>query len=155
VDDYVNLGNGSSLRIFGSSFTISIWVKTSAIKQWAGFYVRSGNAYAQYVMSASGSQRVETLVGVFNSNTPITNGNWHHIAVTYNTTDSNRIIFYLDGRADGSQTGISFAAGTTENYFIGVERTLTVFFNGLIDEVRIYNRALSDAEIQALYNATK
>jgi hypothetical protein len=57
----------------------------------------------------------------------------------------------------GNRVAQSNIPGTVTSYIseIIMGSGWTVNFKGLIDEVRLYNRALSDTEIQALYNATK
>ena len=78
---------------------------------------------------------------------------WHHLAVTY-SNDTNSVKFYVDGVLISSkpyQEG--FTPDNTNSYTIG--RSLSgpdEYSNGKIDEVRIYNRALQDAEIMALTN---
>lgn len=75
---------------------------------------------------------------------------WHHIAVTY---DGSFAYFYLDGVLDSSSPyGVSFHSQNGGNYSIG-SRGASEFFQGLIDEVRVYDRALSGAEIQAIFAA--
>ena len=70
--------------------------------------------------------------------------------------DSN-LYLYIDGALNISLTDITTGDTTnTSNLFIGKrgEKGYENFFTGVIDELRIYNRALSEAEIQALYDYT-
>jgi len=78
-------------------------------------------------------------------------GTWYHVSATYSDS-GNRVMIYLNGvnKLDEAET----YSLTTNNYatkigagYVGEE------FNGLIDEVKIYNRTLSAAEILADYNA--
>jgi hypothetical protein len=80
---------------------------------------------------------------------PISVGGWHYIAATWDGTTKN---LWLDGAivATDMPTGIDFDDNPV---YIGadVEGGMpTTFLNGLVDEVRVYNRVLSDAEIVAL-----
>lgn len=155
-DDYINCGNGTALRIFGSSFTILMWVKTSTIVNNAGLFVRSGADGAQFVMSSLGKQRAIVTGGFSqNANTVFADGNWHLLTETYDTANSNTISWFLDAIADGSSASQTFAAGTTEDYYVGTERTAAVFLTGTIGEVLIYSRALSASEIQNIYLSTR
>jgi hypothetical protein len=96
--------------------------------------------------------------------TNFADGNWHHVVavITTNTTTNagNTFIVYVDGVSQaGTRTAESsyvYAAPTSPMNFIGA-RNLTVarYFSGAIDEVRIYNRALSASEVQYLYNIGK
>ena len=62
---------------------------------------------------------------------------------------------YINGSLFGTNGSGGGIITSTNNLFIGSSLLGTEFFNGLIGEVRIYNRALSAAEISAIYNAEK
>ena len=84
------------------------------------------------------------------------NNAWHYVVATVSVGD--RLRLYIDGVEYGS--GASLAGCVLEyaytyGYTIGSERELTNEFNGTIDEVMIYNRALSESEIQQIYNSQK
>ncbi|HYB96876.1 MAG TPA: Ig-like domain-containing protein, partial [Vicinamibacterales bacterium] len=79
---------------------------------------------------------------------------WHHIAFTYE--HGSFLKLYQDGVLVGSTptTGQTTTAGTAR-FFIGRRGAgSTMFFDGAIDDVAIYNRVLSEAEVQALAQAT-
>jgi hypothetical protein len=75
---------------------------------------------------------------------------WTHLVVTY---DGKNIMVYTDGEvtAKGEKEGYIFS--NDEDLFFGKldNPNYPYWFNGLLDEVRIYNRALSEEEITALY----
>jgi len=71
---------------------------------------------------------------------------WFHVALTYDGSVAN---FYINGTLFGRNTISTTMQLPTESLKIGLNST---YFNGLIDEVRIYNRALSEEEIRYLYN---
>src|SRR3989441_20994 len=71
---------------------------------------------------------------------------WTHLALTY---DSAMIRFYVNGALVASAPETTPITTSTNPLFIGGDQTQGQFFNGLIDEVRVYNRALTLAEIQA------
>ncbi|CAB1063807.1 hypothetical protein D1BOALGB6SA_8591, partial [Olavius sp. associated proteobacterium Delta 1] len=79
---------------------------------------------------------------------------WHHAVTTYSSADQT-LKMYLDGRLDSVQTGIpSPSITTTDNLFIGRDSLNTTegyFFQGALDDIRIYNRALSESEIIELF----
>ena len=78
---------------------------------------------------------------------------WHHVVCAY---DGSTETVYLDGVNVGSGAA-SYTTATEANPRIGsnVDAIGAKFFNGLIDDVRIYNRALSAAEVANLYNIGK
>ncbi len=90
----------------------------------------------------------------FTSNATINLNTWYFVALTRTTTDSGKL--YLNGLLDKTGT---FPSGTlavnNDLLRIGESGGFVRYWNGLIDDVRIYNRALSAAEIAAIYNATK
>ena len=80
---------------------------------------------------------------------PSMTGQWHHYAGTYNGTTFNG---YVDGVLDGSSS-IAIGAYTSDDLAIGCDLNLGAFgqrFDGAIDDVRLYDRALAPAEIAAL-----
>jgi hypothetical protein len=82
------------------------------------------------------------------SPTLINDGNWHHVAVVRTATATNNVTLYVDGVL--SLTGTANLTINTNTVNIGGYMRLGVLyqpFNGSIDEVRIWNRALSQAEI--------
>jgi hypothetical protein len=86
----------------------------------------------------------------------LNDGNWHHVAAT---RDALNWAFYVDGAYIGgptSQTGNPLIANHNRSA-IGVfySATPTGYWNGSIDELMIYNRALSLSEIQTIYNNQK
>ena len=93
---------------------------------------------------------VETIVG----NNEVVKGEWHQVGIVW---DSSMISLYLDGNFDGSivkTKTISYPYDLPLT--IGMSKTgykYVDYFKGLIDEVVIYNRALSSGEITQLYNS--
>ena len=76
-------------------------------------------------------------------------GQWQHLAATYDGTTAR---FYIDGVMVASRT-VSGGVGTSNIWRIGAYGSVAGgFFDGLIDNVRIYSRALSDAEVQTDMN---
>jgi hypothetical protein len=80
-------------------------------------------------------------------------GSWYHVAATYSNNDMK---IYLNGELSGTGTFTSDAGNTTpdKNLEIGVrsyDSTLEQYFKGRIDDVRIYDRALSAEEVEQLY----
>jgi hypothetical protein len=147
TNDYIRIADSSSLNITGD-FTISAWIRTTAvgkilfsnmrqISPHDGYSFEVSNSGAMYAMS-----REVSLVG----NAAVTSGTWRNVAVTLTGT-SGRI--YVDGFLDKTGTlGVptSFSGDQT----IGASYTPFYFFNGAIDDVQVFNRALSSAEIAQL-----
>ena len=100
-----------------------------------------------YIDGGSGDAKWDTTVST---------GNWYHIAISWDgTTNAENIKFYLNGEVDGTSTAtktISSIFPTSYNIYIGKKPGGSNYWEGVIDEVAIYNRALSPSEISAHYN---
>jgi hypothetical protein len=87
-------------------------------------------------------------------NSKIADGNWHFLVGSYN---SNIVNLYIDGRLIRSNKREKSTELPNNNFDLMIgnsavpERNWNTPFDGLIDEVRLYDRALSDKDIQKLY----
>lgn len=151
---YVSAGTGINLA--KTSFTVMAWAKrsTTAGKQWVIGYGTNSTDKAlvlgfrdnDHVTCAFYNDDLDTrdfpdLSGTF------ADTNWHHLACTYDAATRRRIV-YVDGQgwyADGSN---SIQANGTFN--IGRVPWSDGYFSGTIDDVRVYNRALSEQAIKWL-----
>lgn len=82
---------------------------------------------------------------------------WHHVTVVISRS-TNLLFYYLDS-IDNIPINISAVVGSLDtSAWLGIGQDFSdssVNFNGLIDDVRIYNRALSASEIKSIYDSTK
>lgn len=143
--DRVGLSSGPS----ANAFTIEAWVfanqhspsgyRTIYADNFRGFWLKSGK-----LNWWRGGAR-------FVGNTTVPLGAWHHIALTYS---QGTFTGYLNGAADGTSSfpGESLPTGTGLGIG-GHSNALSEDFDGLIDELAVYDRALYAAEIQAIFNA--
>ncbi len=158
VNDYINVSDTVSLN--PTSITITAWVKPSTTTYGTIImkYNSSNKGYGYY--AGGGSSGVEQRFFVdgvsADANNFLTVNQWNHIAVAYNTT---HVFFYLNGVSDGTSALAGGTIDSTTNVLrIGADTGVTPiqeFLNGSIDEVRIYNRALTAEEVAGLYNGTK
>ena len=82
----------------------------------------------------------------------VINGKWHHIAAT--RQDGARVALYVDGQTDGDgNSGTGVVSANPNVYFCGVPGGR--HFEGLLDDVRLYDRVLSPSEVAALAIATR
>jgi hypothetical protein len=89
---------------------------------------------------------------VLRANTKINDGAWHLITATRSGSDG---IIYIDGVSSATATGTSKALDSAIKTTIGLNlRDPSSYFAGLIDDVRIYNRALTAQEVQAIYSGS-
>jgi len=151
--DYVTVTDTGSNVEVGSALTITAWVKPNAsvsninIVSRANFSYRfrldGGNTLWAYL---NGSVAAATT-----SSFTTTSDIWQHVAMVYDGV-SNTVVFYLNGASDSKATSVSGVLDSpAQDLFIGSYTQGAEFFSGLIDEVRIYNRALSATEVADLY----
>jgi len=93
----------------------------------------------------------EIYFGALVSETVITDGQWHHVGFVYDTDTFHRRL-YVDGAQVAEDTTAVAGLSSDGGLYIGAGKDLdaTSFFSGLIDDVRIYNVALTAEKIAAL-----
>jgi hypothetical protein len=99
---------------------------------------------------------VEVNGGYRVGNQNVANDTWRHVAAVFpnGATDINQIIFYVDGATEAIYSGVAPRAintGAAIDVRIGSDHS-NRYFQGLIDDARIYGVALTAAEIAAIYN---
>jgi ELWxxDGT repeat protein len=161
IDDRIRVPNSAAMHL-AQGFSIEAWILPKSasgnhviVSKWSD--ITSEHSYI-FKEHSAGSLRIElhdktTRFADLSKSTSITVGQWTHVAVTY---DRLTLKLFADGTQAASidvdpnrLLGLSTAdvlIGATAN---GVAEN----FNGLIDEVSLYNRALSPAEIQSIYAA--
>ena len=89
--------------------------------------------------------------GPLESESVVTDGQWHHVGLVYDSTALKRHL-YVDGAEVAVDDGFVGGVQSTAGLYVGAGQTLDTltFFSGLIDDVRIYHRALSAEKIAAI-----
>ena len=161
VNDYIQFGTSAVLQ--PANLTITAWAKTTDTKQIefiAGFWdtgaqwywLATNNFWMVYfkVWSAAAQYQMP-------SSTYINDGQYHFVAGTYDGITQRVYVDGVEKNHAGTVTGPITYTWMTNGFLVGITQgfTSTRFWNGSIDEVRVYNRALSSSEIQTLYNLTK
>lgn len=162
VDDYVNCGHNPSLDITGD-ITIEAWINTYTTtpfvqdivekrsdggQNWDdfSFYIRSNDELSFHTSMMGAATIYET------SNLNLKTHTWYHVAATYNSTT---LKIYCNGLEVLSENDASGIAVNSYETWIGNNDYIDEYFNGMIDEVRIYNRTLTEGEINAHYERRK
>ena len=159
MDDYVEVPNSPSIN--PTYITVGCWAKSNtATWNENGFLVSKRNVYVLHPDKDTKDVRFYvyldgTWQGVlFDAPADFDITQWHLYVGTW---DGSRIRIYVDGELKGetSVTGTINTADTGPIYIGHDDGWAGRYFNGTIDEVRIYNRALSPAEIRIHYAFTK
>lgn len=161
--DYVRVPNDPSLE--PTTVTVDAWVRAGSPGNNSYIVTKGVDTCraASYALYTSGGGLTfyvfdgGDVVRSPNAGTGIWDNQWHHVAGTF---DGSSVRLYVDGAEVGSGTPTSISIGynlPTHNDLIigGVLSTCSVplAFQGDIDEVEIFDRALTQSEIQAIYNA--
>jgi len=148
--DYIRVNDSNSLDLT-NSFTISVWLNPRSSTQ--GYVVCKYGSYMIQFMASNNSQGGIWINGTWTTlvSTTTSQNTWTHVVFTYNGTSA---VIYKNGARTGSANSTSLADVNTNSLMIGAKSTTdrTRDFNGSIDEVGIWNRALSSTEVADLYN---
>jgi hypothetical protein len=156
INDYIEIANDTIFELT-DRITISAWIKDAVetgVVVGKCDYMPGGTCNFELFTADGGSfgfhfyrygwHRVQSTIS-------ITDGNWHHIVGTYNRS---RIVIYLDGVENNYVNDTSTMKAYGERLQIGQKQSSWPFdyYKGSIDDIRIYNRALSAEEILALFH---
>ena len=164
TNDRVQIPNDETLRGM-SQLTLSVWIYAHSKSNYDRILVKSDNNAVnsdrtyRLMMNNTGKLRFmcfnqsQTLADILEDGTFSLN-TWIHMVGVYDGTNT---YLYLNGNVQsdvGNLTGTVYSDSGIENTVTigGGEQNNNFSFNGIIDDARIYNRALTASEIQALYN---
>jgi len=162
-NDYASLPGFPNLN---TSFTISSWINPNAINSDQRIFAddeSNSNGFA-FSLGDGGNGRLRLFSRnvspiSLDSSAVISTGSWYHVVAVHDSINKTRQIFVNGVDATGgpraytgtwgSDNGLASIGGETDG--AGSEANANWRFNGLIDEVRVYNRALSTEEINGYY----
>ena len=146
--DYVVAASVAPLT--GDTLTAQAWIRTSEYAGiWNPIITQNAGANGYYFLVSSSSPAFYLAVGASFvqaiSPEAINADQWYHVA---GTNDGSNMKLYIDGKLQDSAASTGFL-GVSGNINIGCEPVSPLYYYGLIDDVRIYNRAVSELEFQA------
>jgi PKD repeat protein len=151
VNSWVTVQDSGSLDL-STGMSLEAWVyPTAAMSGWRDIIMKEQPYNTVYYLCAN-SDNGQPVTGVFGTSEQILYGGttlppyaWTHLAATYDGTTQR---LYVNGVQVGSRPYTGIIRASASPLRIGGDGIWGEFFQGLIDEVRIYNRALSVSEIQ-------
>jgi hypothetical protein len=173
VDGYIDCGNSSSTNLTGD-MTFSAWVKMGSgyyDQKIGGNQSGTGGGYKLCIYNSKAEFEVRDAQNYFHLNRDVSGGTilvmgtWYHILGEYNEA-GHWIKTYVNGKLDrmlqgnGTGTGLNDVptnalGSSTGRFVMGREPwTALYYFNGQMDDIRIWNRTLSDTEVRTLYDTT-
>jgi len=170
VNDYINLGSDPALYRFNTDFTISAWVRRTVNPPGFTqpiFTNRTLNTGSEFFIDGVSNSLAGHLgyatyngstYGITRTNIPVPiNAGYQHVVMvyTYNGGNNNSVKLYINNVLDKTTTGLIDIPISTEATRIGWSPYFPQsdrYFEGDIDDIFVYNRALDSAEVDTLYN---
>ncbi len=157
LDDYVEVPDSPEFNFTASDkFSVCAWVNLPETSSWEAVVSQDDYAgWRLFVNSTSYFFGFNGTDGVYRqADAPFVHGSWQFICGEYNGT---HILLYRNGDLDSAYFANATPVDPNAPVIVGATYTgasavLRWFANGTIDEVRIYNRALSEEEIKLLYH---
>ena len=157
IDDYIEIPGFKGIS-GSASRTCSAWIRTSDttwndIVGWGQLV--TGQRWL-LSLSPDGFVTVGVVGGYQQARTAVNDGQWHHVAVVLaddGTATTDDIKIYIDGMKKSDETTVSQTINTAQDATVKIglfQDNDDRHYSGLIDDVRIYNRALTDEEIKPL-----
>lgn len=153
TDDYITVSDSDDFNFI--SFTVAGWIKTANAGSNQRYIVTHstgafGNGWTVY-LNNNFLAFLSWLDGISTSKGSALNDNsWHHVAIVRDTTN-DKVIWYIDSVAVGSQSTLSNSSYTVAApIYIGKFGSNSI--SAYMDEIALYNRALTAQEIKALYD---
>jgi hypothetical protein len=160
---FIDYGNPGIVQQLSNQVTISLWIKqtpsnfgfdTPLLNKWQGNGLYLGLDSYQAAPGQVNQNRVRWRVNsgtVINSNTNVLHNQWHHIAVTYNGA---QLRIYQNGILTGQSNHNGTITNTITNLQFGRQANGigNATYRGDVDEIKLYNRALSLNEVRTLFN---
>jgi len=152
TDDVITIGDG---LVYTNKITISAWIKAGdQVKRWD--IIVGGPKYDILFALDRGSfsfggEWNEPFKADTRSSTSLNDKRWHHVVASY---DGSTVNIHVDGSLERSNQKTGSFQPSKKNIGKGGDSP-PLHFTGSIDDVRIYNRALSAEEVKALYDLEK
>ena len=159
-NQYIEALNNASLAIT-DNLTLSCWVNADNVSATNSiidkFYDGTDRSYMLRITATTvrltlgntdGSSSIE-----YRSTATLSNNVWYHIATTFSSVD-NEVKIYINGSLDSTHSKTDLISSNNEELRIGTGYNLLNYFDGDIDEVAIWNRALDATDVQRIYNGS-
>jgi hypothetical protein len=156
IGDQIDCGNGTAFAI-RDQITVTAWIRVNRFdrdfqaivtKGDSAFRLQRARNTSTLEFACSGVQVPDTTYGNIYGTIPVDDGQWHHAAGVY---DGQTIWLFVDGRLDVSSPATGRIKLNSWPVLIGENAEIpTRYWNGWIDDVRIYSSALAESQIQIL-----
>lgn len=147
VDDFVTVNDDASLRVVTANHSLTFWMKTTDGSTQVLSEKRSNDELAAWVVS----NKIRWAgPNAFSSSTDVNDGNWKHIAFV---ADGSSAFIYVNGSLDATGSTKIQASANSSNYVFGARSNAAFAYQGNVDELAIFNYALSSSDVNTIYNS--
>lgn len=160
INDYINIGNKETLQMGTGAVTVEHWIKPAAWNNFESLFYGSAGGGNQGYGTALNNDGTNFRYEVYGSsggrqgfyvNIGIKIEQWNHIVAVFDG-ENNYIQVFLNGVEKHKATILDPGdVRSPTNFMIGSHGAWTWFYKGLMDTVRVYKRAVKEAEVQKLY----
>jgi len=149
LNDQVRMSNSSTLNVTGTGLTITAWVRPTAVNGYR-VLVHKERQYSLAILDGqlTYADSVTWSYATMGSYGSVPVGAWSHVAATF---DGTTVRLYLNGTEVGTIPRSGSLTATTNALYLGCYDGSAFYLAGGLDEVAVYDRALSAAEVQAIY----
>ena len=164
IDDWLSLGDPNILEFGTSDFTISLWFKTERSGEQQ-VLIRKGYdnrtfGEGRWVIKIFSNNAIKIVLDDIDNGagstfasegtTVVTDGQWHHLAAVFDRDE--KLIVYLDGEIEIEDPNLVYNSGSisntnTINAFMGRAHGEFAFFDGQLDEVRVWNKTRNQDDV--------
>lgn len=154
TNDYLAIGSTSKLEFTGS-FSLSAWVKPDLNKTQYVIDTSTNSATGNgYMLRCNSNGTVRfwsySASASLDSTATVSTSSWNHLVAV---KDGSSLRLYINAGTPATGTDSSFNTSNTSNLRIGSSNLFGGYFNGLIDEVSMYNYALTGSQVSSIYNS--
>ena len=159
---YVSIEDNNDLDFGTGAFTMECWVvanftaqgseEVNVILSLGGNVATTGTA-GLGIKGSTGKIRGYVASEVCDMNGTFTTGQWYHVVTTRDGSGNCKL--YIDSTLQNDTETTTGNVSNSHSKFIGKDTNAERFYDGVVDDVKLYNRALTPTEIKKNYNATK
>lgn len=158
VNDFISIPNSASTNISGNALTISMWINPQATAGGDSVVIGKfwnttmSSPYYQYGLELGGGNRTDFYVGttggarVATGGTTLPFNQWSYLAITF---DGAQVRTYVNGTLVNTQALSATITARGNSMSVGADASTGQFYKGMVDDLRIYNRVLTQPQVQS------
>ena len=158
VNDYITIPNSASTNISGNAITLSMWINPQPLASGNSVVIgklwntTQSSPFYQYGLELGGGNRTDFYVGTASgprvalAGTTLPFNQWSYLAITF---DGAQVRTYVNGTLVNTQALSATITARGNPMNIGADASTAQFYKGMLDDLRIYNRVLTQAQVQS------